>query len=260
MSGRAGGGAGGGGSANAATSAGWSAALTAGAGPFRLDVTVGGGPGVVAIIGPNGSGKTTLLRVLAGAVPAERAELVVGGRTLAASAEGIDVPMEERRIGYVPQGYGLFPHLDVLDNVAFGLSTAGRGVPSSERRTRARKVLEELGAGGLAGRRVQGLSGGEQQRVALARALVIEPELLLLDEPLAALDVSRRRTVRDFLADRLRRFARPTVLATHDVRDVAALDAVVYVLDAGRVAQRGSLAELRAAPASDFVAEFVDGA
>ena len=118
-------------------------------------------------------------------------------------------------------------------------------------------ALEELECAHLADRSVDHLSGGEAQRVALARALVIEPHILLLDEPLAALDATARRSVRDFLARRLRELGRPSIVVTHDVRDVAALDAEVCVLEGGRITQRGRIDALRADPASDFVAEFV---
>lgn len=234
----------------------WRAALRVVLDRFRLDVEIAGGAGVLAVVGENGSGKTTLLRALAGAVPTERAEVVIGDRTLASSARGIDTPMERRCVGYVPQGYGLFPHLDVRDNVAFGLRAA-RGLARGQARERASTLLAELGLEALARRAVGSLSGGERQRVALARALVLEPELLLLDEPLAALDATTRRAVRLFLAERLVAFGRPSVIVTHDVRDVAALDARVCVLAGGRVLQVGELAELRAAPASDFVREFL---
>jgi len=163
-------------------------------------------------------------------------------------------------MGYVPQGYGLFPHLRVADNVAFGLSTGPRRLPKAERRSAARQLLTELGCATLAERWPAGLSGGEQQRVALARALVVAPALLLLDEPMAALDAGVRRVVRTFLATRLRSSACPSIVVTHDVRDVLALGARVCVLEAGRIVQQGSLSELQAAPASDFVAEFVGAA
>ncbi|MCB9753927.1 MAG: ABC transporter ATP-binding protein [Myxococcales bacterium] len=235
----------------------WRASLQARFGDFELDVELAGDDGPLVVIGPNGSGKTTLLRVLAGALEPTRAEIEVGDRVLYSSRRGARVPIEERRVGYVPQGYGLFPHLSALDNVAFGLSMGARRLPRAEARRRARRLLDELGCGELAVRTPAGLSGGERQRVALARALVIEPELLLLDEPLTALDVRARRAVRGFLADRLRALGRPSILVTHDVRDIATLGVQVCVLERGRVVQRGALAQLRAAPASEFVAEFV---
>lgn len=237
----------------------WRAALEARVGALHLDVTIESDGRPLALVGPNGSGKTTLLRLLAGAVAPERAELVVGGEVLTSTRLGLQVPIERRRVGYVPQGYRLFPHLSVLDNVAFGLSVGPRRLTRAERRRRAGDILDELGCGALKGRGVAGLSGGEAQRVALARALVIEPRLLLLDEPLAALDATTRRAVRRFLAERLRAYGRPSVIVTHDVRDVVALEATVCVLEGGRIRQRGSLEAVRAAPASDFVAELLGG-
>ena len=236
---------------------GWSASVKTRLGAFDLDISIGGDTAPVALVGPNGSGKTTALRVLAGSVHAEQAEISVQGRVIESTDKGIRMPIERRRVGYVPQGYGLFPHLTVLDNVAFGLSTGPNRVAMRARRSRARQVLDELGCADLVERRVDRLSGGEQQRVALARALVLDPDLLLLDEPLAALDATRRRAVRGFLADRLTAFARPSIIVTHDVRDVAALGATIVVLDNGRVVQTGPLDAVQRAPANDFVAEFV---
>lgn len=235
----------------------WSAQVQVQLGGFSLDAHVAGDAAPLALVGPNGSGKSTFLRALAGAVPVRAAEIVVGGRCLTSTTRGVTVPMEARRVGYVPQGYGLFPHLDVRDNVAFGRSTGPRKLPRRERRALAQRLLADLGIPHLAERRVGALSGGEQQRVALARALATDPALLLLDEPLAALDATTRRVVRRFLASRLRAFERPSVLVTHDVRDVIALQAEVCVLEAGRVVQQGTVAALRAAPATPFVAEFV---
>ncbi|MEM1349104.1 MAG: ABC transporter ATP-binding protein [Myxococcota bacterium] len=235
----------------------WAATVCARVGAFSLDVSLHGSSGVVAVIGPNGSGKTTLLRALAGALDVDSAEVVVEGVVLEHTQRGVRVPIQARRVGYVPQGYGLFAHLDVADNVAFGLSAGAHRVARVERRRRAMSMLEELGCAELGDRRVGELSGGERQRVALARALVIQPRVLLLDEPLAALDVSVRRAVRAFLAERLERIHAPCVLVTHDVRDVEALAQRVVVLEAGRVAQVGTLEELRSAPANGFVEEFV---
>ena len=145
-----------------------------------------------------------------------------------------------------------------MENVAFGLQHQRPPVVRAERERRAREALRELGCDSLEHRAVHELSGGEQQRVALARALVVEPRLLLLDEPLAALDATTRRTVRGVLAKNLAARGGPTLVVTHDVRDIAALDASIYVLERGVVVQHGTLGELRAAPASAFVAEFVD--
>ena len=235
----------------------WKASIRTRLGDFELAVEIEAGTRPLALIGPNGSGKTTLLRALAGAVAVDEGEIVIGGEVLTSTRQAIEVPIEARRVGYVPQGYGLFPHLSVLDNVAFGLSLGPAKLPRGQRPARAREVLGQLGCGELEARAVSGLSGGEQQRVALARALVLEPALLLLDEPLAALDATTRRRVRRVLAEHLRGVARPTVIVTHDVRDVVALDAEVCVLDAGRVVQRGEVEALRANPATEFVAEFV---
>ena len=236
---------------------GWRASVKARLGTFALDISIEGDTSPVALVGPNGSGKTTVLRVLAGSVPAEKAEISIQGRVIESTEQGIRMPIERRRVGYVPQGYGLFPHLTVLENVAFGLSTGPARVSAPTRRSQALEMLDELGCEELAQRRVHRLSGGEQQRVALARALVLDPDLLLLDEPLAALDATRRRAVRHFLATRLRAFGRPSIIVTHDVRDVAALDAKIVALEKGQVVQHGSLDTLQADPATDFVAEFV---
>lgn len=235
----------------------WRVRVATRLGDLALDVDLAGDHGPLALVGPNGSGKTTLLRVIAGAHHPTEGEIEIEGERLLSTSSGIDVPIERRRVGYVPQGYGLFPHLTVLDNVAFGMSTGARRSARDERRKAARRVLDELDGGHLAERLPGGLSGGEQQRVALARALVIEPSMLLLDEPLAALDATARRSVRRLLAQRLRALRRPSIVVTHDVRDVLALGARVCVLEQGRIVQRGEVSDLREDPATDFVAEFV---
>ena len=158
-------------------------------------------------------------------------------------------------IGFLPQRYALFPHLDVLANVSYGIAA-----PSpDERRRLAREMLGELDAEALATRRPSELSGGETQRVALARALAARPRALLLDEPLAALDVSLRRDMRRFLAERLRAWSLPTVVVTHNRADAEALDGQVVVLEAGAVVQRGRLAALAAGPATPFVKRLLSG-
>ena len=226
-------------------------------GAFDLDVDISGDSRPVALIGPNGSGKTTLLRIIAGAQRPDHGQVVLGERTVFDRERGVDVPIEARRVAYLPQGYGLFPFLRVVDNVAFGLAGGERRLPRRERRARALALLEQLGAAHLAERYPRHLSGGEQQRVALARALLIDPSILLLDEPMAAMDTAHRRRVRSFLASWLAAQGRPALMVTHDVRDVLALDAQVCALEAGRVVQRGSVADIRAAPATEFLAEFV---
>jgi molybdate transport system ATP-binding protein len=204
----------------------------------------------LVIVGPNGAGKTSLLLALVGARRPARGSVRAGDVVLFDAARGIDLPPEERGLGYLPQGYALFPHLSAEDNVAFALACRRPPVP----RAGALALLARLGVGALAARRPAQLSGGERQRVGLARALAAGPRALLLDEPLAALDVERRDEVRAFLRDELRALARPFVLVTHDADDVRALGAPVLVLEAGRVTARGAIDALGAAPATPFVA------
>lgn len=234
----------------------WHASLRMRLGDLKLDVELQGTPGPLALIGPNGSGKSTILRTIAGAYRPDAGRVSVAGTTLVDTEQQIDTSPESRAIGYVPQGFGLFPHLNVLDNVAFGLRGRGTDPGRSERRSRAEVMLAELDSADLADRRVDRLSGGEQQRVALARALITEPRLLLLDEPLSALDSAARRSVRAFLRERLIQRAVPTLVVTHDARDVAALQAAVVVLDQGSVVQTGEATEVASQPVNDFVSEF----
>ncbi len=206
----------------------------------------------IVLMGPNGAGKTSALLLVAGGLRPSAGRVTLDGVPLFDAASGLDVPVERRSIGFLPQRYGLFPHLDVLENVAYGIAA-----PRAERLRRARESLDELEVAGLAARRPGELSGGEVQRVALARALAARPRALLLDEPLAALDPSVRRETRRFLAHRLRAWSLPTVVVTHDRADAEALDGEVLVLEAGAVVQRGPLRELAASPATPFVAELV---
>ena len=233
-------------------SAGWRVELRGRLGALEVDVSFEAGGGPTVIIGPNGAGKTTVLRTIAGARTGLDGRVMLGGRTLMDTAAGIWRPPEERRIGYVPQGLGLFPHLSALDNVAFG---CGRGAGTRER---ARAVLRRLDIEALADRLPHAMSGGERQRVALARALAIEPEGLLLDEPLSALDVGKRRRTRVLLVEHLRAAGRPALVVTHDLRDLLALGGEIVVLDEGRVAQQGSVEALARDPATELVAELLE--
>jgi molybdate transport system ATP-binding protein len=204
----------------------------------------------VILVGPNGAGKTSTLLFIAGGLRPTRGRIKLGETTLLDRDAAVDVAPERRSVGFVPQRYGLFPHLDVLHNVAYGI-----GAPRAVRLDRARQALADLEADRLAHRRPHELSGGEAQRVALARALAARPRALLLDEPLAALDAGVRRDTRRFLAARLQAWSLPTVVVTHDRADAEALDGDVVVLEAGTVVQRGRLAELAAAPRTAFVRE-----
>ena len=233
----------------------WSVEIEGHFGELELCVAVHGRQTPTVIIGPNGAGKTTLLRMIAGAYRPASGRITIAGRTVFDSSSGVSLGPEDRRVGYVPQGFGLFPHLRVVDNVAFGLSMKPRRETVAKRREAARALLADLECAHIAERYPRRLSGGEQQRVALARALIVEPGLLLLDEPLATLDPSSRRKLRRFLARHLARH-RPAIVVSHDVRDVEALGADVVVLEAGRVTQRGKVEELRREPATDFIAEF----
>lgn len=225
-------------------------------GSLDLDVSIEGGDEPIALIGPNGCGKTTVLRTIAGAYTPDRGRIQIGSQCLFDAEAGVDLPPEARRLGYVPQGYGLFPHLTVVDNVGFGWTV--REESRDQRRRAAAELLERMGCVHLAARMPSGLSGGEQQQVALARALMIEPRILLLDEPLAALDVAARRRLRGYLAKHLQERAGPALVVSHDVRDVLALKARVYVMEAGRIVQVGTARELAAQPATEFVAEFFE--
>jgi molybdate transport system ATP-binding protein len=221
---------------------------------FALDVAWTAGEGVVVLFGPSGSGKSLTLRCLAGLERPDAGRIVVNGRVFFDSAAGVDLPPQQRRIGYVFQGYALFPHLSVGENIAFGL----RGRPRAEQRRRAGEVMERLGLSGLERRAPRELSGGQQQRVALGRALAVDPELLLLDEPLSALDAPLRRQLRDDLERTLRDWRIATVLVTHDLSEAYQLADRVVVYDHGRVIQASSKTEFLWQPSSERVARLID--
>lgn len=222
-------------------------------GALDLDVALEVAAGeCLAVAGPSGAGKTSVLRVAAGLLRPEHGRVEAGGETWLDTQRGIDVPPERRRCGYLFQEYALFPHLTAWQNVAYPL----KGVPRRERRERAVALLERFGVGELAESRPRTLSGGERQRVALARALARHPGVLLLDEPLAALDARTRASAARELGAVLREVDVPALLVTHDFAEAAQLGDRVGVIDAGRVVQEGTPSELAAAPRSAFVADF----
>jgi molybdate transport system ATP-binding protein len=223
-------------------------------GALSLDVEIQVADGeVLAVLGPNGAGKSTLLRVLAGLLPPDGGSVVLDGSEVWDGAE--HVPAHRRPLGMVFQDHLLFPHLSVTENVAFGLRT--RGVGKALARTTADAWLARVGLEGLGGRRPGQLSGGQAQRAALARALVGDPRVLLLDEPLSALDARTRLTVRAELRRHLAEFAGSTVLVTHDPVDAMALADRVVVVEDGRVVQAGTPAEVNRHPRTDYVARLV---
>jgi molybdate transport system ATP-binding protein len=225
-------------------------------GSLDLDVELSVQPGeVLAILGPNGSGKSTLLRALAGLIPIDRGSVSIDDVVLDDAAAGLFVPAERRPIGVVFQDYLLFSNLSALENVAFGLRA--RGVGKATARTQAREWLERVGLADHASNRPRALSGGQAQRVALARALATGPRLLLLDEPLSALDVGTRSSVRRDLRHHLASFDGMRVLVTHDPVDAYALADRVAILDAGRIVQVGTISEVTAHPRSRYVAQLV---
>lgn len=214
---------------------------------LELELAVTSGR-TLALLGPNGAGKSSALGALAGIVDSTGA-ILLNDRAI----DGLEPA--DRRVGYVFQDYLLFPHLTVLENVAFG--PRARGIPRATARSGAREWLDRLGIGDLAARRPPQLSGGQAQRVALARALAGEPDLLLLDEPLAALDAEVRVEVRVELARHVRDWGGLTIVVTHSLEDVTALADDVVVIERGRATQRGTVGELVRSPATPYVRRLV---
>jgi molybdate transport system permease protein len=213
-------------------------------GTFRLDAEMAARGGeVIALVGPNGAGKSTLLRALAGLED-------VDGRIVIDDVDVTASPPEQRPVAWVPQRVGLFPHLSAVDNVAFGIGgRRGRG--------RAREWLQRLDVADLADRKPSQLSGGQAQKVGLARALAREPALLLLDEPLAALDTTARTDVRRTLRTHLRAFQGVTVLVTHEIADAVTLAGRLVALERGRVIQDGPVADVTRAPRAPWLASML---
>jgi molybdate transport system ATP-binding protein len=225
-------------------------------GPLRLAVDFTVAPGeTLALVGPNGAGKSTCLQLLAGLVRLETGRLELAGEALDDPATGVFVVPEARGVGYLPQDPLLFPHLSVRANVAFGPRAQRLGRAAVLALTTA--ALQSVGAADLAGRRPRELSGGQIQRVGLARALAARPRLLLLDEPLSAVDASARIALRHELHEHLARFAGPRLVVTHDVVDAFALADRIAVLQDGGLVQIGTAAEIGSRPRSRWVADLV---
>ncbi|MFI5958654.1 ABC transporter ATP-binding protein [Cryptosporangium sp. NPDC051539] len=217
---------------------------------FRLDVTLSAHPRqVLGVIGPNGAGKTTLLRALAGLTPTTGGRIELDGRILD------DLRAEERRVGVVFQDYLLFPHLSALENVAYGLRA--RGTRKREARETARNWLVRVGLEQHSAKKPGQLSGGQAQRVALARALAIDPDLLLLDEPLSALDAGTRLRLRTDLRSHLTSYGGPSLVITHDPIEAMILADRLLVLEDGRIVQEGTATEVTRRPATEYVARLV---
>lgn len=220
---------------------------------FSLDVAWTAGEGVAALFGPSGAGKTLTLQCLAGLLEPDAGRIVVDGRVLFDAEARIDLPPQRRQIGYVFQGYALFPHLSVAENIGFGLRDRAR----AEGRRRTADVIARMGLEGLEARRPHELSGGQRQRVALGRALAPDPALLLLDEPLSALDATLRQSLRDDLRRILTEWGTTAVLVTHDFTEAYRLGDRIVVYEAGRVIQTAPRGELLWQPASERVAGIV---
>lgn len=211
------------------------------------------GAGTTVLFGASGSGKSTVLRCLAGLDCPERGRICFGQETWFDQQSGIFVPPRKRGIGFVPQDYGLFPHLSVAHNIGYGL----QGLPRHERHRQIAKTIDWLGLQGLGERRPAELSGGETQRVALARALIRHPRLLLLDEPLSALDLLTRLRLRNDLRLVLKQLGIPTLLVTHDRSEALALGDHLVLMHAGLVVQQGPVHEVFSRPSDVSVAGIV---
>ncbi|MDT4979010.1 MAG: molybdate transport system ATP-binding protein [Pseudonocardiales bacterium] len=225
-------------------------------GTFRLDIDLAVGAGeVLGVLGPNGAGKTTLLRALAGLTMLTTGQIALDGERLDDCAGDIFVPSDQRPIGVVFQNYRLFPHLTVRDNIAFAPRCRRTG--RRESRAIAQRWMDRLGLSELSGRKPAELSGGQAQRVALARALAADPGLLLLDEPLAALDARTKLEVRAELRRHLADFPGPTLLVTHDPLEAMVMTDRLVVIESGQIVQQGPPAEVARRPATQYVARVV---
>ncbi len=225
-------------------------------GGFSIDIALAVAEGqVVALLGPNGAGKTTALRALAGLQPLSAGHIRLADQTLDDPGRNLFIPPEKRPIGVVFQDYLLFPHLSILDNIAFG--PRRHGTPKAQARAQAAAWLDRMGLSGYAGRKPRQLSGGQAQRAALARALAVNPQLLLLDEPLAALDARTRVDTRAELHRHLHQHDGATLIITHDPLDAMMLADHLVVIEQGRIVQQGGAATITAQPRTDYIARLV---
>lgn len=228
----------------------WHCTLQKRIGTTSIDVALNGGESPTVIIGPNGAGKSSLLKMIVGGITPSAGRISLNEADIYHEKIGVNLPPESRRVGYMPQGYGLFPHLTVLDNVLFGVS----GTP--QMRAKAVSLLERLDAASLAERKPFSLSGGEGQRVALARVLMASPSLILLDEPLAAVDVAAKSGLRQFLVSHLNEEAVPAIVVTHDRGVVSSLGGNLVVLEEGRVVAQGPYEHVRDEGSTPFIRAF----
>lgn len=207
----------------------------------------------LALLGPNGAGKSSLVAAVGGLLPIDEGRISLGSRELANTRSGVDLPPEERHIGIVHQDHLLFPHLTVLANVAFGPRSQGLGRAAAD--SVAHKWLDHVGLGTLGDRLPSQLSGGQAQRVALARALASDPDALLLDEPLAALDVTSRSETRRLLMSHLEAFSGPKILITHEPTEAFLMASRVAIIEGGHVVQVGAPDDIRRRPRTPYAAD-----
>lgn len=220
---------------------------------FTIQACFTTGPGITVLFGHSGAGKSLTMQCVAGMVRPNSGRITIGDRVLYDSSRRINLPMQDRRTGYVPQDYGLFPHLSVANNVSFGLEKW----PRNKINTTVSEILELVGLSGLEKRRPGELSGGQRQRVALARALIRKPDILLLDEPFASLDLPVRNALRQQVFDLQKRFKIPTLFITHDLSEAAFIGDQIVVIYQGSVHQVGSPTEVLMRPADLQVAQAV---
>lgn len=215
--------------------------------PVQLDINPGE---TLVLLGPSGCGKTTMLRIIAGLEQPD-----TGGQVFFDALDVTPLPIEQRRVGMVFQSYALFPNMSVAENIAYGLKV--RGMAEAEKKQRVEEMLAMMHLDGFADRRIDQLSGGQRQRVALARALAVRPRVLLLDEPLTALDAKLRESLRTEIDRLLRSLKITAVYVTHDQSEAMALGDRIAVMEKGRIAQIGTPRDIYYRPATRFVADFI---